>query len=254
MTSKKKNDCLDKHNLELLAKIKNGDNDARNQLVERNMGLVYNVASKFGYGKEVFEELCQEGVIGLINSIDGFDISKGNNFTGYACMVIRNKMIDWFYDNYRTVRIPRDKYTKYKIYKQEMEFLEQKLMRSVSFNEVASSMNCDLEDIDELELVFRYPVSLYELLYNGDECMISSFVDSPEEEFINKDIVSQVHMLIENSNLTERELEILKLHYGFYNNRVYSYQEIAQKMGCHRSNIGHINNKILTKLRKNCKL
>jgi len=95
--------------IELAKRMEQGDNEAREELISRNLKLVLNIAKKYKNLGVDFEDLVQAGNMGLINAADNFDYRKGYKFSTFACLSIKNEIVDFVNNNSRTIRVPAHK-------------------------------------------------------------------------------------------------------------------------------------------------
>lgn len=137
--------------MELLTKVKEGDMEARNKLVERNIRLVKSIARSFPGNTIVSKnDLIQEGTIGLCKAIEKFDIKKGCMFSTYATWWIRQAMQRALADNAKTIKLP--------VYLQEEVLritkirnqLEQSLNRMPTIKEIAEAMHVDCSPYEDI--------------------------------------------------------------------------------------------------------
>src|SRR5690625_2266061 len=154
---------------ELIVKSQEGDKEARDLLVEKNVRLVWSVVQRFinrGYDPE---DLFQIGSIGLIKSIDKFDLSYDVRFSTYAVPMIIGEIQRFIRDD-GTIKVSRsikELGNKIRITKED---LTKVLGRSPTVQEVAEALNISPEDVAEAQEAIQYPHSIHETVYeNGGE-------------------------------------------------------------------------------------
>lgn len=242
----------------LIKRCEQGDLEARNLLVERNMGLVssfvFSLIKRNISLKDFQEDLIQEGCIGLIKAANEFDSSYSNRFSTYALWKIRSSVMRSIQNKGRSVRIPVYFHDNYYIYKKTVKKLQQKLFRDPTDQEVAVEMNISIEEVREFQIYFSPVVSLNEPVESEGEIREFQYFLPDKKEFFEEKILEEmerkdVQWLIENSNLSSREIDILKMHYGFYNDEVYTFDQIGKKYGLKKSAINRIDKRVLKKLR-----
>ena len=233
--------------IDLAHKIKNGDIEARRIFIEKNLRLVLYVANKYmGKGLE-FEDLVQEGRIGLIIAVDKFDPNKGFKFSSFAVDWIRQNIIRAIQDKSRTIRIPAHINELLYKYKNIVSKLSNKLNREPTTDEIAYEMNISKEAVLFLEKNLEKTLSLDGLI--SDRLILrdhSRFEDRVLYSSINKSI----DKIFEMARLNEKEINILKLRAGLYNNIPLSLESIGKMYNVKRQTINQIEKKALHKIRK----
>lgn len=178
--------------------------DKRDAFIEKNIGLVHSIASRFkGKGVE-YDDLFQTGCIGLIKAVDNFDETLGYKFSTYAVPVIMGEIKRIFRDG-GTVKVSRSLKEKSMLLQREKEKFENKYMRSPTVSEIVDVMNCSNEEICELENILSPVLSLSGTAENENE------IDVPfdnSEKIFDRITLNQVI-----STLSLKEQEIVKLRY-----------------------------------------
>ena len=149
----------------LLKKVKNGDTSARDELINGNLRLVLSVIQRFTGRGENLDDLFQVGCIGLIKSIDNFDITQNVRFSTYAVPMIIGEIRRYLRDN-NAIRVSRSiKDTAYKAM-QAKEKLAAKKQTEPTVKEIADELKMPIEDVViALESIVS-PVSLYDPVYS----------------------------------------------------------------------------------------
>ena len=219
----------------LIAKSQDGDKEAREVLIEKNLGLVHHIVRRFaGRGYEM-EDLFQIGTIGLIKAIDNFDFSHGVKFSTYAVPMIIGEIRRYLRDNSK-IRVSRSlKDIAYKTLQYKDEFLV-KNHREPTTEEIANYLG--VEEIDviiSLEAI-QEPLSIYTPIYNngGDEIyLIDQIPDNSisEEKRLN-------NMIIEEgiARLNPRLKGIIMNRY--YDNK--TQMEIAEELGISQAQVSRL--------------
>ena len=200
------------HTMELLLRVKKGDEEAGEQLVRENLGLVGSVVKRFenrGYERE---DLFQIGVIGLMKAIEKFDFSYEVRFSTYAVPLISGEVRRFLRDD-GPVKVSRSiKESGWRI-RRSRERLEQQLGRSVTLQELAEDAGLSMEDaalaLDASEEV----ASLYQTVYQSDGSelyLVDRLADQApqEEQLLNRVAVQQLLGL-----LTPEEQRLITLRY-----------------------------------------
>jgi len=134
---------------ELFRRYREGDEDARQQLIVNHLNLVRFLASKFKNRGEPLEDLVQVGTIGLIKAIDRFDPDRGLEFTTYATPTIMGEIKRHFRDKGWSVRVPRRLQELSQKVSQATEELTRELQRSPSVEEIANRIGASVDDVLE---------------------------------------------------------------------------------------------------------
>ena len=136
--------------MELLIRVKQGDKRARDIMVEKNLRLVIKIAIKYqGRGLEI-SDLIQEGSIGLMKSIDRFDLKKGCRFSTYATWWIRQAIVRATQEQGRAIRIPSHLNEKSSKIKNVVINLEKELCREPTTEEIANKLNISTKKIEKI--------------------------------------------------------------------------------------------------------
>lgn len=231
--------------LELLRFAKEGDQDAKEQLVTNNLGLVWAVARRFmGRGHDL-EDLYQIGCIGLMKCIDKFDLSYEVKFSTYAVPMISGEIKRFLRDD-GIVKVSRTlKETAYKVKKVREEIVNQTGIEP-KLEEISQLLEIDVEEIvASLEANVEVE-SIHKTIYENDGNSIY-LIDKLAAEEDEKDSVIN-NMLIEDlmKNLSETEQQIIRLRY--FENKTQT--EIAKVIGVSQVQISRMEKKILVKMRQ----
>src|SRR5690625_6558115 len=150
-------------------KSQQGDKDARDILVERNIRLVWSVVQRFMNRGFEQEDLFQIGTIGLIKSIDKFDLSYDVRFSTYAVPMIIGEIQRFIRDD-GTIKVSRTLKELGNKVKRTKEELSKQLKRIPTISEVAAALEVAPEDVVQAQEAIRYPHSIHETVYeNGGE-------------------------------------------------------------------------------------
>lgn len=238
----------------LLKRIKKGDRFAKEYFVKCNMFLVRNLASKFNATRMSYDDLVQEGCLGLIHAINLYDENLGNKFSTYAIHWIYQAISKAIYTQERMVRLPLHVEEKLKKIVKANDYLCNKLKREPTNNELAKVMKIDVLEVEEIKKHLNDTFSLDMPLRDDSNLTFGDLlVDEDydlEEEIIKSHLHNKLEVFINNCNFNEIELMILQLKYGLNGYNVHSTEDVAKllKMNCEMVRQKII--KILSKLRK----
>lgn len=237
----------------LALRIRNGDEKAKELFIERNLRLVIKVARKYtGHGIS-FLDLIQEGNLGLIKAVDKFDVTKGYKFSTYATCWIRQSIQRSLGDKSRNIRLPVHLYEKVKKYELLKKELSLKFNREPTFEELSKKMRVSIDTIYKYERLEHDTISLNMIVGDEDselEDFISLSTESIDNQFIEEDLKDVIENLLKNSNLTTKEIDILKLRFGIGTNDPKTLEETGKIYGVSRERIRQIQEKALKKIRR----
>ena len=230
--------------MDLLVKIKAGDEDARQQFVRGNLRLVLSIIQKFNNRGENIDDLFQIGCIGLIKAIDNFDPSYGVTLSTYACPMISGEIKRYIRDN-SSLRISRSvKDIAYKTLKLKEELMTQNGVEPKD-SEVAKILGVEEYEIANALNSLREPVSMYEPIYNdgGDTILLCDQLSVKEDEY-SMELKLALSKAMEH--LKKRELEILKERFIIGKTQM----EIANELGISQAQISRIEKSAINNIKK----
>lgn len=239
---------------ELLLKASNGDKEAKNVIVEHYLRLVISMARRYANKSLSFEDLIQEGNFGLMKAIEKFDPSMGYRFSTYATWWIRQSISRAIADKGSVVRLPVHLYEKVNLVRKATITLEQELKRKPTTKEIANYLRLSEKVVNLALKNGTEPCSLNDFISEEEsleyEDVLQSNDDSVEDKVTLKFLKDDINKLFDSKILTEREKEVLKLRYGFYDNSTYILGDVSKIYGVTGERIRQIEEKALKKLRK----
>lgn len=231
---------------ELLRRTKQGDMEAREQLIAGNLRLVLSVIQKFTNRGENVDDLFQVGCVGLIKAIDNFNTDLDVRFSTYGVPMIIGEIRRYLRDNsaLRVSRSMRD--TAYKVLRAK-ETLMTEYQREPTVEEIAKSLDIKREDVVFALDSIMDPVSLYEPVYSdgGDTiCVMDQVKDSK-----NTDESWLEHIALKEAiaRLTERERHILSLR--FFQGK--TQMEVSAEVGISQAQVSRLEKNSINQIRKN---
>lgn len=237
---------------ELRERIKKGDKEALKRLIEGNLRFVVNYAKRFlGYGLS-YEDLINEGNLGLIEAAARYDPDKNVKFLSYAIWWIRQAILHALSQNSRAVLIPKRMQDKVSKVLKTKQRLEQELQREVSVEEIADELEMDPQEVAELLAVAQEDISLSQ--YDEDEESTSLQEQLGEEdttikEFLQRSLRRKIEEVLKT--LSDKEAQVIRLRYGLDDDEPKTLDEIGKIMGISRERVRQIEKKALKKLRMN---
>ncbi len=234
----------EKEKTRLLKLAREGDKNARETLVNGNLRLVLSVIQRFSQRGENPDDLFQVGCIGLIKSIDNFDITQNVRFSTYAVPMIIGEIRRYLRDN-NAIRISRSmRDTAYRAMRAKEE-LTAKLLREPTVEEIAKELDIPREDVVlALEAIVE-PVSLYEPVYadSGDTVYVMDQVGDVNDD---RTWLDELALKEAMRNLNDREKRIL--HLRFF--KGLTQIEVSSEIGISQAQVSRLEKGALEKIKE----
>lgn len=250
LTAEEERDCIERY--------RKGDQTGKDTLIKKNLRLVIFFAKRYNHGKYPFEDLIQEGNIGLMRAVETYDPDKGR-FTTYATQWIRQSIERYILNNCQMIRVPvhmMEQVRKYEAIKRNVENEE---MRIPSVEEMADLMDVSIETAQKYEQYSQTVVSLDSPVANADTGAFDNVTCLMD--FIKDDETKQPEYIVEQNDLketlkkamkeclTDREYEVISMRYGFDNGQYKTLEEVGDSLHVTRERVRQIEGKAILKLR-----
>lgn len=231
--------------LGLLNCAKQGDKEARNTLVEENIGLVWSIVKRFSNRGYDPEDLFQIGVIGLIKAIDYFDLSYDVKFSTYAVPMIAGEIKRFFRDD-GMIKVSRSIKDHGAQIRKSVEHLSDRLGREPTMEEIAKDCQLSMEDVAVAIEAAAEVESLNKVLYQGDGGQILLMDRIEDSVNVQEKIINQYFVRDMLSKLPEEEKQIIVWRY--YEQKTQS--QIAKKLGISQVQVSRMEKRILESMRR----
>lgn len=232
-------------NIKLFKRLRNGDRDAKNELINGNLKLVLATLKYFNNRNVNMDDLFQVGVIGLIKAIDNFDASLDLKLSTYAIPLILGEIKKYLRDN-SLLRISRSiKDNAYQILSYKEKYINEKGIEP-TIKEIEESTGLDTYDIYLALNSLQKPASIFEQVYNdkGDDLYLEDQIsDNKNTVSLNDDYIALSNAL---KSIKERERSIITQRYIIGKTQ----SEIAESLQISQAQVSRLEKSALTKMRK----
>ena len=238
---------------EIGKKVLEGDQNAQQVLIKSNLRLVVSVAKKYSNIGINFEDLLQEGNLGLIKAVDKYDITKGFKFSTYATWWIRQAITRAISDYSRIIRVPVHANEKINAMKKFEKKFNSEHGRNPSYKEISEALGYTEEKIKEYKKAVQEVLSLDSPIgveKDLDSTLMDFLADDTNvEELTIKTMSYEKLQEIIETKLTERESKVIILRFGLVDGRQWTLEEVGEVFQITRERIRQIEAKALRKLR-----
>lgn len=256
ITSSKTDILSEEEEIELAKKKDEGDEEARNELINHNLRLVVNIASKYKGNNLSIDDLISAGNLGLIDAANKYDYHKGR-FTTYATWWIKARIFEAINEENQKVKLPCKYSDNLSIIKKTITELTSKLSREPSDEEVFNSLpnvkNLTLDDITAIRNLNARTISLDEKIGTDNETTRGEIIEDKNNDnpydYTAKQMYSE-RLEKALASLDDREREIIEYRYGLNDGKQLTFKEISEFMKISPERIRQLEQRALRKLKE----
>ncbi len=236
---------------ELAGLIAEGDVRARDRMVRANLRLVVNIARGYAGKGLSLQDLIEEGNLGLLRAVEGFDPAVGTRFSTYASYWIKQSIKRALINSAKTIRIPAYMVELLSKWRRANARLAEELGRTPTPEETARVLGLPKKKLS----IIKKAINIYNSIPQTDqseagwslgEMVMDERTKTPEDELLEHDILSHVMQMIEE--MDPREATVLRMRFGLEDREPHTLKEIGEQLGLTRERVRQIETEALNKL------
>jgi RNA polymerase primary sigma factor len=238
---------------ELAYRIEDGDSEARDRMVRANLRLVVNIARGYAGRGLGLQDLIEEGNLGLLRAVEGFDPSMNTRFSTYASYWIKQSIKRALINTAKTIRLPAYMVDLLAKWRRASAQLQEELGRTPTHEEIARSLNLSKKKLSIIKKAIRIhnataQTDTPDASWSLEEMLTDSRSKAPDAEMAESDDLRMVLDLL--GNMDPREAAVLRLRFGLEDEEPKTLKEIGERLGLTRERVRQIECEALGKLRE----
>ena len=236
---------------ELARRIGDGDTEARDQMVRANLRLVVNIARGYTGKGLALQDLIEEGNLGLLRAVEGFDPTMNTRFSTYASYWIKQSIKRALVNTAKTIRIPAYMVELLAKWRRATNKLTDELGRPPTHEEVAKLLGLPKKKLNIIKKAIRVYNSAPqtdqgEQGWSIDEMLMDGRSKTPDTEMVENDDLKHVMLLLDK--MDKREATVLRMRFGLDDEEPKTLKEIGESLGLTRERVRQIESEALAKL------
>lgn len=236
---------------QLAYRIGDGDTEARDQMVRANLRLVVNIARSYTGKGLGLQDLIEEGNLGLLRAVEGFDPSMNTRFSTYASYWIKQSIKRALVNSAKTIRIPAYMVELLAKWRRASTKLQDELGRVPTQEEIARNLGLPKKKLNIIKKAIRIYNSVpqsdqTEAGWSIDEMLMDGRSKTPDTEMVETDDLKHVLDLLEK--MDPREASVLRMRFGLDDEEPKTLKEIGERLGLTRERVRQIESEALQKL------
>ncbi len=236
---------------ELAGGIANGDVQSRDRMVRANLRLVVNIARGYTGKGLSLQDLIEEGNLGLLRAVEGFDPAVGTRFSTYASYWIKQSIKRALINSAKTIRIPAYMVELLSKWRRASARLTEELGRTPTPEEVARVLGLQKKKLPIIKKAIRIYNSTpqtdqAETGWSLGEIVMDERLKTPEDELVEHDVLKHVREML--GTMDQREATVLRMRFGLDDQEPHTLKEIGESLGLTRERVRQIETEALAKL------